>query len=283
MTRRPLVPRPQQVHPTDLILPVQRLRLRLHRLTPSRPIQDARSAIAFIKDRRILLATGHSSLPCLAEGITGRALVGSWMADREVYRIYAIVKAVLKVPSVVAVPLILGKLTLLDQSLAPAVARLAADRTRRKSAIAQLPRLARQLLAQVEDEGEVRMDRLSVPTTQGRRARGVLERELLVVSRDLHTERGYHTSVVMPWADSPIARRFMQRARPLGYEEAQDLLVSSAVQSAVCVPEREARRWFVFGPPRFDALVERRQLQRLTSGGTTWLVSGPSRPRQRRG
>ena len=247
--------------------------MRLLRLTPSRPIRDVRSAIAFIKDRRILLATGHSSLPCLAEGITGRALVGTWMADRSVYRIYAIVKAVLKAPSVVAVPLILGKLTLLHRSLAPAAARLAADPARRQSAIAQLPPLARQLLAQVEAEGEVRMDRLSVPTSQGRRARGLLERDLLVVSRDLHTEHGYHTSVVIPWTDSPIARRFVRQASRLAYEEAQDLLVRSAVQSAVCVPEREARRWFVFGPARFDALVERNQLQRLTSGGTTWLAS----------
>jgi len=241
-----------------------------------------RSAVAFIKDRGILLATGRSSLPSLAEGITGRALVGSWMADSDVYRIYAILKAVLKVPSVVAVPLILGKLTLLDRSLAPAAARLAADPARRRSAIAQLPPLARQLLAQVEAQGEVRMDRLSVPTAQGRRARGLLERELLVVSRDLHTERGYHTSVVIPWADSPIARRFTRRARRVTYQEAQDLLVRSAVQSAVCVPEREARRWFVFGPARFDALVERNQLQRLTSGGTIWLTSGQARSPQRR-
>ena len=256
---------------------LQRRRLRLHRLTPSRPIRNVRSAVAFIKDRRILLATGHSSLPCLAEAITGRALVGSWMADSAVYRIYAIVKAVLNVPSVFAVPLILGKLTLVDRSLAPAVARLAADPARRQSAIAQLPHLARQLLAQVEAEGEVRMDRLSVPTPQGRRARGLLEREMLVVSRDLHTERGYHTSVVIPWADSPIARRFGRRARRLAYEEAQDLLVRSAVQSAVCVPEREARRWFVFGAARFDALVERNQIRRLTSGGTTWLASASAR------
>jgi hypothetical protein len=117
------------------------------------------------------------------------------------------------------------------------------------------------------------MDRLSVPTPQGRRARVVLERELLVVSRDLHTERGYHTSVVTPWAESSIARRFMRRARRLAYEEAQDLLVRAAVQSAMCVPEREARRWFVFGPARFDALVKQKQLRRFTSGRTKWLAS----------
>lgn len=236
-----------------------------------------RSALAFIRDRLIVLATGHGSLPCLAEGITGRALVGSWMADRNVYRIYAMLKAVLKVPSVVAVPLILGKETFLDQSLAPAVARVAADPARRRSAIAHLPPLARQLLVQVEAKGEVRMDRLSLPTTMTRRARRLLERELLVVSRDLHTERGYHTSVVMAWAESSIARRFIRRARRLAYEEAQDLLVQAAVQSAVCVPEREARRWFVFGPARFDALVKQNQLQRFTSGRTTWLASPSAR------
>ncbi|HVH30390.1 MAG TPA: hypothetical protein VNA31_01810, partial [bacterium] len=65
---------------------LQRRRLRLHRLAPSRPIRDVRSALAFIADRRIVLATGHSSLPCLAESISGRALVGSWMAEEAVVK-----------------------------------------------------------------------------------------------------------------------------------------------------------------------------------------------------
>jgi hypothetical protein len=213
----------------------------------------------------------------LAESITGRAIGGSWMADPDVYRIYDILKAVTRVPNVVAAPLILGKETLLDRSLAPALARLAADPERRRTAISELPPLAHRLLAQVEAEGEVRMDRLPVRTIQGRRARGLLERELLVASRDMHTERGYHTAIVMPWAASPIARRFTRRARHLKLEEAQDLLVCAAVQSAVCVPEREARRWFVFGSARFDALVQCGRIQRFNPGGAIWLAGGPSR------
>lgn len=246
---------------------------------PSRPIRTVRGALAFVKDRRILLSTGRSSLPCLAESIAGHGIAGSWMAAPDVHTIYDLLKAVRKGPAVVAAPLVLGKETLLDRSLAPALIRVAADPARRRTAISQLPPLARRLLAQVEAEGEVRMDRLSLPTVRGRRARGILERELLVSSRDFHTERGYHTAVVRPWRAAPMARRFAYHARHLKYEKAVDLLVRAAVQSAVCVPEREARRWFVFGQSRFDALVERGVLARWVSGTTPWLAVGPARLR----
>src|SRR5207247_11235748 len=63
------------------------LRLRLHRLKPSRPIRDARVALAFIKDWRIVLSTGHSSLPSLAQAIARRQLRGSRMANPQVFGI----------------------------------------------------------------------------------------------------------------------------------------------------------------------------------------------------
>jgi hypothetical protein len=240
-------------------------------------MRTAQAALAFIHERRFVLATGRGSLPTLAEAITGRALAGSWMADREVFRIHAMLKAVTKARSVVAVPLALGKETLLDRSLAPAVVRLAADPARRQLAISRLPLAPRRLLAQVEAEGEVRMDRVSVPTVQGRKARLRLERELLVVSTDLHTERGYHTAVVIPWAASTVARRFARPARRVSSDEAQDLLIRAAIRSAVLAPEREARRWFVFGADRFDRLIARGELQRLVSGRMTWLATAPVR------
>src|SRR2546427_642783 len=68
----------------------QALRRRLHRLRPSRPIRDVRSALAFIEERGIVLSTGRSSLPSLAEAIAGRQLRGSWMANPEVFRIYKV-------------------------------------------------------------------------------------------------------------------------------------------------------------------------------------------------
>ncbi|TMJ08058.1 MAG: hypothetical protein E6G98_12825 [Bacillati bacterium ANGP1] len=248
------------------------LRLRLHRLKPSRPIRDARVALAFIKDWRIVLSTGHSSLPSLAEAIAGRQLRGSWMANPEVFGIYKILGTVSRSAAVLSAPLVLGKETFLDASLAPAVARIAGDATRRSACSASLPPLAKRLLTDVEARGEVRMDRWSASTQRGRKARLVLERLLLVTSRGLHTESGYHTAVVTPWRKSRIAMRFGKAAHRLGFEEAQGQLVLAAVGSAVIAPEREVRRWFVFGAKPIEELVNEGKLRRLSAGGVSWLA-----------
>lgn len=208
----------------------------------------------------------------LAEAITGRPIRGSWMADPEVFRIYELFKKVYKSQDVVAVPLILGKNTLVHGSLGPAVERLAGDPGRRDVARAELPPLARRLLDEVEASGEVRMDRWTASTTQGRNARLRLERALLATSRDLHTERGYHTAVVMPWSRSRIAMRFGEQAEQLNFNDACDLLLLAAVRSAVVAPEREVRRWFVAGAHRIDALLMGDLLRRLIAGRTSWLT-----------
>ncbi|TMJ01560.1 MAG: hypothetical protein E6G99_12655 [Bacillati bacterium ANGP1] len=168
--------------------------------------------------------------------------------------------------------MVLGKETFLDASLAPAVARIAGDATRRSACSASLPPLAKRLLTDVEAHGEVRMDRWSASTPRGRKARLVLERLLLVTSRGLHTESGYHTAVVTPWRKSRIAMRFGKAAHRLGFEEAQGQLVLAAVGSAVIAPEREVRRWFVFGAKPIEALVNEGKLRRLSAGGVSWLT-----------
>src|SRR2546422_5573313 len=251
---------------------LQALRLRLHRLRPSRPIRDLRGALAFIDERSIVLSTGRSSLPSLAEAIAGRQLRGSWMANPEVFGIYKILGTVSRSAAVLSAPLVLGKETFLDASLAPAVARIAGDATRRSACSASLPPLAKRLLTDVEAHGEVRMDRWSASTQPGRKARLVLERLLLVASRDLHTESGYHTAVVTPWRKSRIAMRFGKAGNRLGFEEAQDQLVLAAVGSAVIAPEREVRRWFVFGAKPIEELVNEGKLRRLTTGRVSWLT-----------
>src|SRR5256884_2034537 len=248
------------------------LRLRLHRLKPSRPIRDARVALAFIKAGRIVLSTGQSSLPSLAEAIAGRQLRGSWMANPEVFGIYKILGTVSRSAAVLSAPLVLGKETFLDASLAPAVARIAGDATRRSACSASLPPLAKRLLTDVEARGEVRMDRWSASTQRGRKARLVLERLLLVTSRGLHTESGYHTAVVTPWRKSRIAMRFGKAAHRLGFEEAQGQLVLAAVGSAGICPEREGPRWVVFCGKPIEELVDEREHRRLRAGGGALLT-----------
>lgn len=228
--------------------------------------------VAFIAEREIVLSAGRSSLPMLAEAIAGRHLAGSWMAHPEVYRIYRILGRIYKHDDVFAAPLILGKETLIHAPLVPAVQRIAADQTRREQICKQLPPLARRLLDQVESRGQVRMDQWDVSTDQARKARLLLERELLVVSKDLHTERGYHTSVVMPWSRSRIAARFSGQAGLLSYDDAIDSVLLAAVHSAIVVHEREMRRWLVTGGDRVDALLVRGQVERLRVTRASWLT-----------
>ncbi len=249
------------------------VRLKLHRLAPPRPLRGTRAATEFIKERGLVMATGHASLPVLTEAIAGRHLVGSWMVHPEAHRIYTILGRVAK-SGVVSVPLILGKDTLLDPSLASAVERIATDAERCLGVRAQLSPLARRLLEAVEVDGRVRMDHWDVPTNRARPVRVLLERQLLVISSSFHTESGYHTSVVVPWSASGISKQFSQQAGRLRLAEAVDQLLLAGVRSAVIAPEAEVRRWLVFEGGRIDTLLAQGKLQRLTGPQRAYLTGG---------
>lgn len=223
----------------------------------------------------MVMSTGHSGLPVLAEAIAGRAIAGSWMASPEVYLIHKVLGSVRKY-DVVASPLILGKETLFVPALGPAVERIASDPERIKKARKNLPPLARRLLEAVEAEGQVRMDRWGVPIARARPARVLLERALLVAGAEMHTEGGYHTSILRPWRAGAIAQRFARRATALSFEEACAALLRASVRSAVVAPEREVRRWFVFGAEALEALVARRGLRRFTVRRRVWISVGPT-------
>ena len=254
---------------------LQARRLRLHRLVPPRPLRNARSAAAFVRERQVVMSTGHSSLPVLAEAIAGRAIAGSWMASPEVYLIHKVLGGVRKY-DVIAAPLILGKETFFVPALGPAVQRVAADPGRTETARTHLPPLARRLLKAVEAEGHLRMDRWGVPISRARPARMLLERALLVVGTETHTEGGYHTSILRPWRAGTIAQRFARRARALSFEAACATLLRAAVRSAVVVPETEIRRWFVFGSDAVEVLVGSGALLRLSGGRRSWISAGPA-------
>src|SRR3990172_5932056 len=198
-----------------------------------------------IRERAIVMEAGTSGLPVLAEAIVGRQIRGSWMADRDVYRIHRILNRT-KRHGVVAAPIVLGKETLFVPALGPAVERLASDEARRAYAGEALPPLARRLLDDVERNGEVRMDRWPGTSVETRRARLLLVRQLLVWSQSIHTEGGYHTAVVIPWQASAFSRRYTTRARRLDFAAAARRLLLAAIRSALVAPERDVRRWFVF-------------------------------------
>jgi hypothetical protein len=257
----------------DNLESLQELRLRLHRLEPSRPLRDVRAAAAFVRERKVVLAAGRSSLPMLAEAIVGHPIRGSWMADPEVFRIYRLMRRLHRSPDVATVSLIQGKETFVDAALGPVVERIAGDRARRAAAIRSLPPLARKLLGEVESSGEVRMDHWSASQDAGRAARLRLVEQWLAVSSSIHTESGYHTALVRSWAASSVAVRFGKAARRLDYEDAQRQLWLAAVRSAVLVSEREARRWFPIDEVGLADLIVGGEIMKLrVRGGKFWLT-----------
>lgn len=246
------------------------LQLRRHRIQPSRPVRGVKRAEAFVREQRVVIASGHASVPALTEAIAGAHLTGSWWSSGAPGT-YGTMLALSRT-DVIEAPVILGKGTFLDPLLGPALERIASDDKRRTVARRDLPDLAKRLLRDVESRGEIRMDRWGVEAKRSRPARVRLESALLVWSEDMHTDSGYHTAVVRPWATSAVSTRFAKDAARLGYIEARDELALAALAAAVVAPEREARRWFCFGGDWVDELLAAGRLERLTVGRAAWLV-----------
>jgi len=264
------------VTPPPEIEALQAERRRALRFEPPSPIADAGEAAAFVRERRIVcVSASRTGLPALTEAIAGRPLPGSWMADPEVHRVYEVLCDLdERGKDLVSGAIVNGKRAMVDASLAPAVERIASDPRRREGAVRVLPAASRALLARIDAEGAVRADRLGLPADEVRAARLALERALLVVSDELHTESGYHTAVVRPWSASPFARdpAAAAAAARLDLAAAEEALLLAALRSAVVVRTRDARRWFAFAPARIDALEARGLVARIGSGRTEHLA-----------
>lgn len=251
---------------------LQAEQLRVHRLDPSRPMREASEMADFVRDRGVVVVSGRTDLPVLAEAIAGEAIEGTWWRHPEAHRIYDLLG---RLPhGLVGGPFGDGKATLCVSSLGPAIERVASDAERRERARAELPDLARRLLDDVEREGSVRMDGWrGIPARRSRSARKRLERELLVVSEQFHTDRGYHTALVRPWAEGDVAKRFRSEAGGLDLNEAQEVLVLAGIEAAVVASEREVRRWFALGREPVDRLLASGRLERLREGRRSFVAT----------
>jgi hypothetical protein len=242
----------------DYIAELETRRLREHRLIGV-AMRDVRQLTAFVQERRIVLLTGKAAIPNMADAIAGRPLRGSWMANPEVHLIYRLTS---RLQGFLGAPLILGKSTTVDPALAPALYSLAADPARRQDARGRLSLDAARLLELVAQRGAVRMDAIDLPTKQSRKARVELEREFLVHSYDIHTDRGAHTSVIEEWEMSPLAKE-LAGTELSSLEHAVDTLVHAGLRSAVLAPEREVRKWFEGASGALDRLVNSGSAQQL--------------------
>jgi hypothetical protein len=219
------------------------------------------------------MKTGKCSLTVMVEAIAGKEIRGSWMADPSVHTVYEVLAPLVSTTGVFDLPLVQGKSVLTFRHLGPAIQRIASDLGRRAAVRETLPELAAWLLTEVERKRVIDMEDLSAPARESRKARRLLERMLLVTSELVHTVRGYHTAVVRPWEDSPLAKASKQAAEHLTLQSAQEELLEACLHSAVLAPEREVRGWLPFAPVALRAMEHSGKLARLRADKVWFTLS----------
>jgi hypothetical protein len=119
--------RPQCLEDDEKVLALSARRREVLRLSPSMPIASATEPVRFLWDRRIVMATGRSSLATMTQAIAGKEIRGSWMADPSCHAAYDILTKLLSRTGVYELPLVEGKSVLFTDGLCAAIQRVAND------------------------------------------------------------------------------------------------------------------------------------------------------------
>ena len=176
-------------------------------------LRTAQDALELLRRERVLTLTPAGGPRSLVGEIAG-AVRGSWWAHPHGGLIYSIATSLEDSPEVLGAKLVRGKVTFVHSALWPQLVRVVLDPEWRRGAAKALPTAARQLLAEVEREGTLRL--------QGRApARLELEKRALVLATSEHTASGRHAVVLRSWTDwaPPTLRK---KARALDLARALD-------------------------------------------------------------
>ncbi len=89
------------------------------------PTVNAKTAVAFVTRRGMVLESGRGPISSLAEAVAGEPVRGSWWGHDKSHEIFAATRAVRASPEVLVCRLVQGKVTYVHRRLWPALARLA--------------------------------------------------------------------------------------------------------------------------------------------------------------
>jgi hypothetical protein len=152
-----------------------------------------------------ILPAHDPTIPSITNLVAGRPIRGSWWGDPAGRQIYLVLNALAEE---VAWPKLLeGKVTLVHRRLWGALASVGEqDADWQHAGLGEVERAA---LGVVRERGEVESDDLGVPSgTKPGKVVTELERRLLVIAEQEHTEGGHHSRKVRTW------RRWFAEDRP---------------------------------------------------------------------
>jgi hypothetical protein len=147
-----------------------------------------------------LLLESDPKLPSVCGIITGEAMKGSWWSHPMAQTIFQVNERLDDQPDVLIAKLFSGKVTFVHRQFWPAL--LAVATSREPWQMGNLPDTAQKVLKSLKSAGAVRSNELKVGTV-GRKELSesvrILERRLLIHSRQVHTESGAHAKVLESW------------------------------------------------------------------------------------
>jgi hypothetical protein len=183
-------------------------------------------ALELVRKRRVL------PFASFVEAIAGERVKGSWWGHPKGHEIFNLTGHVSR--ECISVRLVERKETLLHESLYPAFARVVLDEAWRAPRVRGLSREAAAILALVEG-GTTRMDEIArkrkAKASALRKPRLELQEALLVHATEVHTERGHHVAVLLPWGE--WAKPVEKAARKLSLEKALAELRAACGASAL--------------------------------------------------
>jgi hypothetical protein len=164
--------------------------------SPAATRGDFRRVHAELARRGLLL--GHDAkLASVSALVVGAPVAGSWWAHPCSHEIYDAMQELEHAGDALPVKLVAGKVTFVHRRLWPALVAVGGARGVERTRGLSAP--ARGLLARVNRAGLVRMDSLPRAKATTAAARE-LERRLLVLGDEVHTETGAHAKVLESWA-----------------------------------------------------------------------------------
>lgn len=149
--------------------------------------EDERTVLAALADRGLLLAQ-DKTLPNVAALLTGAPVRGSWWGHPQSKRIFRTLRRLSAHRDVLLCKLIGGKVTLIHRRLWPAF--LGAAMSREPWQTRGLPPEARAILSKADRSGHLEAAGPAVKE---------LERRLLVLANEEHSESGAHKMIVESW------------------------------------------------------------------------------------
>jgi len=171
-----------------------------------------------------LILQSDAVFPSVTNLVTGESIKGSWWGHARGTDIFNACTELADHKDVMVTKLVGSKVTFVHRALWAAV--LGVGQAKAPWQFKGLSPVAKALFERVQKEGEVKPEAL----VAGRQARASsfspyiteLEKRMLVIAEEVHTEAGSHARIIYSWDKWAKAHHF--KGRPLGLSGAQEIL-----------------------------------------------------------